>query len=137
MLAPPEPDPPASTGSRLWHMARRRPDCDVMASTPDRRTGSSDDWSTRRTKGSSLRSILDAATRSEAEKQRLVQSSNWRTPIIVDTSIGVVIGVIGLILAIIWSPLPGGAIGAAGLTYAAMAISRGRRWQRLREDAEA
>lgn len=92
------------------------------------------DWSTRRTKGSSLRHVLDAATGHEAEKQGLIQASNWRTPIIVDTVIGVLIGIVGLVLAITWSPLPGGAIGAAGLTYATMAISRGRRWQRIRDE---
>lgn len=95
-----------------------------------------EDWSTRRTRGSSARRVLDAATRSEAEKQRLIRASNWRTPIIVDTSIGVLIGIVGLVLAITWSPLPGGAIGAAGLTYAAMAISRGRRWARIRNDEQ-
>ncbi len=94
-----------------------------------------EDWSTRRTRGSSARRVLDAATRNEAEKQRLIRASNWRTPIIVDTTIGVLIGIIGLVLAIAWSPLPGGAIGAAGLTYAAIAISRGRRWARIRRDS--
>lgn len=106
-----------------------------MGSSPNRRGGRSD-WSTRRTRGSSLRRVLDAATRREEEKQRLIEASNWRTPIIVDTVIGVAIGVVGLVLAITWSPLPGGAIGAAGLTYAYMAIVRGRRWRRLREEAE-
>lgn len=91
-----------------------------------------EDWSTRRTKGSSLRHVLDAATRKEAEKQRLIRASNWRTPIIVDTVLGVAFGIVGLVLAITWSPLPGGAIGAAGFTYAVMAISRGRRWERIR-----
>ncbi|MBS1846947.1 MAG: hypothetical protein JST73_01610 [Actinobacteria bacterium] len=92
----------------------------------------SSDWSTRRTKGSSARRVLDAATRSEAEKQRLIRASNWRTPIIVDVSLGVIIGIVGLVAAIMWAPLPGGAIGAAGLTYAVMAISRGRRWAKIR-----
>ena len=94
----------------------------------------SSDWSTRRTKGSSARRVLDAATRSEAEKQRLIRSSNWRKPIIVDVTLGLIVGIVGLVLAIVWSPLPGGAIGASGLTYAAMAISRGRRWARIRDE---
>lgn len=92
-----------------------------------------DDWATRRTRGSSLRRVLDAATRRESEKQRLIQAPNWRTPIIVDTVLGVAFGIIGVVLAITWSPLPGGAIGAAGFTYAVMAVSRGRRWARLRD----
>lgn len=102
-----------------------------MAAAPER----PENWSTRRTRGSSARRVLDAATRSEAEKQRLIRAPNWRTPIIVDTLIGVGIGITGLVLAITWSPLPGGAIGAAGLTYATMALARGRRWARIR-DAE-
>lgn len=77
--------------------------------------------------------MLDAATRREKEKQRLIQASNWRTPIIVDTVLGIVFGIIGVVLAIVWSPLPGGAIGAAGFTYAVMAVSRGRCWARLRD----
>lgn len=83
-----------------------------------------------------MRRVLDAATRSEAEKQRLIAASNWRTPIVVDVTIGVIIGIVGAWLAIAWSPLPGGAIGAAGLTYAAMAISRGRRWARIRDEMD-
>ena len=90
--------------------------------------------SSDRRRGASLRRVLDAAERSEAGKQDLIRASNWRTPIIVDTTIGVIIGVVGLVLAVIWAPLPGGAIGAAGLTYATMAVSRGRRWARIRDD---
>ena len=80
----------------------------------------------------SLQRVVDGAERNAANKQALIDAPNWKTPIIVDVVIGSVVFIVGLTLAIVWSPIPGGAIGAAGATYVALAIRRFKDWSALR-----
>jgi hypothetical protein len=102
-----------------------------MASSPNRRPSGR---TTPRKQATSLRRVLDAATQTEASKQELVMAPNWRTPIYVDLVLGTVVFVVGLVLAIAWSPIAGGGIGALGALYDALAIRRWRRWAALRRD---
>ena len=100
-----------------------------MASSPNRRPSGR---TTPRKQKSSISRVLDAATQTEASKQELVMAPNWRSPIYVDLVLGTIVFVVGLGLAIAWSPVAGGGIGAFGLLYDALAIRRWRRWSELR-----
>ncbi len=86
--------------------------------------------------GASIRRVTQAAERKAAAKQELIHAPNWRTPIIIDVVLGMIVAIIGAILAIVWSPLPGGAIGAAGATYVVMAYKRFKDWSQQRRAAQ-
>ncbi len=64
-----------------------------------------------------------------------VLAANWRTVLAVDLGLGLVVLVIGLVLAVRWHPVPGGAIGALGGAYAVLVAQRWRRWAALRRAA--
>jgi hypothetical protein len=64
-----------------------------------------------------------------------VLAANWRTVLAVDLGLGLVVLAMGLVLAVLWHPLPGGAIGALGGTYAVLVAQRWRRWATLRRAA--
>lgn len=79
-----------------------------------------------------MRRVLDAASRNQESRQELIRASNWRAPIIVDIVLGSIVFIAGLALSIAWSPVPGGAIGAAGAVYVLLAVRRWRTWTELR-----
>jgi len=53
----------------------------------------------------------------------------------VDLGLGLAVLAAGLVLAVRWHPVPGGAIGALGGAYAVLVAQRWRRWAALRRAA--
>jgi hypothetical protein len=62
-------------------------------------------------------------------------ASNWKTVLVVDGLVGVVLLIAGIVLSIAWNPVVGGFIGACGLVYVAFIAKRAQQWRGWREDA--
>ncbi len=62
-------------------------------------------------------------------------ASNWRTVLAVDLGLGLAVLAVGLVLAVLWHPVPGGAVGALGGSYAVLVAQRWRRWAAQRRAA--
>jgi hypothetical protein len=60
-------------------------------------------------------------------------ASNWRTVVAVDIAMGVVVMVIGLVLALWWQPLVGSGVSSLGLVYVVLAVRRASRWRAWRQ----
>jgi hypothetical protein len=91
----------------------------------------------RRSRGSAG-AVARATRRAEAQRlnrEEVIYSSKWRTPLIVDIVLGSVVFVVGLVIAVDWSPIVGGGLGALGGLYAMLAARRWRLWAALRRDA--
>ena len=84
--------------------------------------------------------VSRATARAEAQRtgrEQVIYSKRWRTPLIVDIVLGSIVLVLGLVLAVNWSPVAGGGFGALGGLYAALAVRRWRLWAGLRGAAAA
>lgn len=57
---------------------------------------------------------------------------NWRTVVTVDVGLGLVVLVVGVVLAFSWQPVVGSGVASLGLMYVVLAVRRGRRWQAWR-----
>ena len=53
-------------------------------------------------------------------------ASNWRRVILVDGLLGIVLAVVGVVLAVIWSQFGGAVVAAAGVLYVFAVIRRYR-----------
>jgi hypothetical protein len=62
-------------------------------------------------------------------------ASNWRTVLVVDGTLGMLVSVAGLVLAFAVNPVAGAAAAAVGAGYTALVGARARRWARLRREA--
>jgi ABC-type Mn2+/Zn2+ transport system permease subunit len=62
-------------------------------------------------------------------------ATNWKQVLVVDALVGVAVVVAGLVLAVVWYPLPGGAVGALGATYVWLVWRRARDWRQMRAEA--
>jgi hypothetical protein len=62
-------------------------------------------------------------------------ASNWRAVLAVDGAIGVIISLVGVVLALLLAAVVGLLVIALGAAYAALVVTRARRWSRLRRDA--
>jgi hypothetical protein len=62
-------------------------------------------------------------------------AANWRTLLIVDASLGLVVLVAGVALALAVNVVVGTLVVAVGAAYLALVASRARRWVRLRREA--
>jgi hypothetical protein len=80
--------------------------------------------------------LAEVATGQRARRERLIYAPNWRTPLVVDIVVGVVVLLVGLALAIAWNPIGGGGLGALGGIYALLAVRRYRQWAALRAAAD-
>ena len=84
--------------------------------------------------------VTRATQRADAQRvgrEALIYSPKWRTPLIVDIVLGSIVFVVGLVLAVDWSPIAGGGLGALGGLYASLALRRWRLWAALRREAQA
>lgn len=64
-----------------------------------------------------------------------VFAANWRTVLAVDAAMGVVVAVVGIVVALVWNPVVGGFVGSLGLVYVILVLRRGRDWARQRREA--
>jgi hypothetical protein len=62
-------------------------------------------------------------------------AANWRTLLVVDAGLGVVVIVAGVALALAVNVVVGTLFVAVGAAYVALVASRARRWIRLRRQA--
>ena len=62
-------------------------------------------------------------------------AANWRTLLIVDAGLGVVVLVAGVALAVAVNVVVGTLVVAVGAAYTSLVASRARRWARLRRQA--
>jgi hypothetical protein len=62
-------------------------------------------------------------------------AANWRTLLIVDAGLGLVVLVAGAALAVAVNVVVGTLVVAVGAAYTALVASRARRWVRLRRQA--
>jgi ABC-type phosphate transport system permease subunit len=62
-------------------------------------------------------------------------AANWRTVLAVDAGLGVLVALVGVVLALSVSAVVGVALGVLGAAYAALIGVRARRWSRLRRSA--
>jgi hypothetical protein len=62
-------------------------------------------------------------------------AANWRTLLIVDAGLGLVVLVAGVALAAAVNVVVGTLVVAVGAAYTALVASRARRWVRLRRQA--
>ncbi len=79
--------------------------------------------------------VADVAAGQQERRVALIHAPNWRTPLIIDISIGVAVLLAGLTLSIVWNPIGGGGLGALGALYALLAVRRWRVWAALRAAA--
>jgi hypothetical protein len=63
------------------------------------------------------------------------QAPNWRTVLVVDAALGVVISIGGVVLAVVVNVIVGFLVVALGAAYTALVGARARRWARLRREA--
>jgi Flp pilus assembly protein TadB len=63
-----------------------------------------------------------------------VYASNWRTVLMVDALMGVVVIVVGVV-SMAWVLVAGAFVAAAGCTYVVLVARRARQWSRWRHDA--
>ena len=89
-----------------------------------------------RTEPGIVRRFTDVAYQRGEASERVVHASNWRTPIIIDLVLGTIVFAVGFVLAVNWSPIPGGGIAALGLLYDSLAIRRWRKWAAVRHRGE-
>jgi hypothetical protein len=62
-------------------------------------------------------------------------AANWRSLLIVDAGLGLVVLVAGVALAVAVNLVVGTLVVAVGAAYAALVAARARRWARLRRQA--
>jgi hypothetical protein len=62
-------------------------------------------------------------------------AANWRTVIVIDLLLGLVVLVAGGVLMVIGHRLLGPVLGILGAAYSARVVGRGRRWRRMRKAA--
>jgi hypothetical protein len=62
-------------------------------------------------------------------------AANWRTLLVVDAGLGVVVIVAGVALAVAVNVVVGTLVLAVGAAYTSLVASRARRWLRLRRQA--
>jgi len=62
-------------------------------------------------------------------------ATNWRMVLVVDAAMGVAVVLAGVSLAIAWSPIGGGCLGALGSAYVFLVVKRGAAWAAWRRDA--
>ena len=53
---------------------------------------------------------------------------NWRTVVAVDVGLGLLVVVVGAVLAFRWQPVVGGGIASLGLVYSVLAGRRAQQW---------
>ena len=82
--------------------------------------------------------VARSTARAQAQRtgrERLIYAPNWRTPLVVDIVLGTIVFVVGVVLAVNWSPIAGGGVGALGALYVVLAVRRWRLWAALRREA--
>lgn len=80
--------------------------------------------------------LAEVATGQRTRREQLIYAPNWRTPLVVDIVIGLIVLLVGLVLAILWNPIGGGGLGALGGIYALLGARRYRQWAALRAAAD-
>jgi hypothetical protein len=65
------------------------------------------------------------------------RAPNWRTVLLVDAAIGIVVSIAGVVLALVVNLAVGSLIVAVGAAYTALVGSRARRWARIRRESGA
>ena len=63
------------------------------------------------------------------------QASNWRTVLVIDGLLGVLVSIAGLVVAVTVQVVAGTLTVIVGAGYTALVGARARRWARLRRDA--
>lgn len=71
----------------------------------------------------------------QERREAVIYASNWRTPLMVDVIAGIVVFIGGAVLAVLWSPIIAGGLGALGGLYALLAVRRWRHWAGRRRAA--
>jgi hypothetical protein len=62
-------------------------------------------------------------------------ASNWRTILLVDLVLGLIVSAVGVVVLLKASAFLGALLVAAGWAYAVLIARRGRRWRRIRRRA--
>jgi hypothetical protein len=63
------------------------------------------------------------------------RAANWRTVLAVDAALGIVVSIVGVVLAVVVNAAVGFAVVALGAAYTALVGSRARRWARIRRES--